>query len=97
MNGLRPDEFLLQGQWRRTAKGLEQDETCQRIESLLKSELHKVRSDPSGWDVLYRDPRDNRLWELTYPDSEAHGGGPPQLRHVTETSAQAKYGALVSK
>ena len=41
--------------------------------------------------ALYRDPNDNRLWELIYPQSEMHGGGPPELRNLTFNEARQKY------
>jgi hypothetical protein len=42
--------------------------------------------------VLYRDPQDGRLWELTYPHSDWHGGEPPDLRHISSGEAASKYG-----
>ena len=55
----------------------------------------KLGGDASGWDVLFRDPTDGRLWELIYPQSEPHGGGPPQLRCLTADEARQKYGVHV--
>jgi Immunity protein 27 len=43
-------------------------------------------------DVLYVDPSDSRYWELIYPDSQLHGGGPPTLRNLSEAAARKKYG-----
>ena len=45
----------------------------------------------AGWETLYRDPRDGRLWELTYPQSEMHGGGPRRLHVLSRDEAAAKY------
>ncbi len=42
--------------------------------------------------MLYRDPADNRLWELSYPNSALHGGGPPMLRNCTLLEFKLKYG-----
>ena len=50
----------------------------------------KVATDSSGWDILYKDPRDGRFWELTYPDSSFHGGGPPRLENFSATEAGSK-------
>jgi hypothetical protein len=41
--------------------------------------------------VLYVDPTDGRYWELTYPQGDMQGGGPPQIRVVSEEDAQARY------
>ena len=71
------------------------DETCQRINELTTSHLKELGRDSSGWDVLYRDPDDGRLWELTYPQSELQGGGPPQLRCLTTDEAKKKYSPAV--
>jgi hypothetical protein len=57
--------------------------------------LRRLGSDPSGWDTLYRDPNDGRLWELTFPDSDSEGGGPPRLACLDVDAAREKYGAVV--
>jgi len=49
----------------------------------------------SGRDDLYRDPDDGRLWELTWPQSDMHGGGPHRLSCLTIDAARMKYGAVV--
>jgi hypothetical protein len=64
---------------------------CERVEWLVTSQLHRVATDPSGWNTLYEDPRDGRLWELTYPKSEMHGGGPPTLTVVAKDEARHRY------
>jgi hypothetical protein len=64
----------------------------QRIFELVKSDLVEVKSDASGWDILYRDKHDMRYWEFIYPQSYMHGGGPPQLRNLTSEEACNKYG-----
>ena len=88
---LRPDETTLVGQWQTTAQGMVADEVSRRIQFLVAGALVKVAS--SGWETLFRDPSDQRFWELTYPQSELHGGGPPRLSNVTSTYASQKYGA----
>src|ERR1700723_3459159 len=52
----------------------------------------KIAESTSGWEALYRDPSDGRYWERTYPQSETHGGGPPQLSTITLDEAERKYG-----
>jgi hypothetical protein len=44
-----------------------------------------------GWDVLYRDPRDGRFWELTYPHGDVQGGGPPRLHLLSVEELRGKY------
>jgi hypothetical protein len=92
---LLPDETSLVGAWVVSGDGMSGDAVCDRIESLVESELKQVASDESGWYVLYRDPRDGRLWELNYPQGEMHGGGPPALTVVSIENARRKYGASV--
>ncbi|MDT7526243.1 Imm27 family immunity protein [Pseudidiomarina sp. GXY010] len=44
-----------------------------------------------GWTNLFKDPNDNRLWELTYSSSDSHGGGAPVLSLVSLDEARSKY------
>lgn len=73
---------------------IEGDATCARIESLISGYLVALGSDESGWDALYRDPETGFLWELTWPQSNLHGGGPPRLAIVCAEHMRAKYGAV---
>jgi hypothetical protein len=88
---LRPDETLLEGEWIVSANGVVGGETCKRIEALTRDVLEHLANDSSGWESLFRDPADGRLWELYYPRGEMHGGGPPGLRNVSEPQARSKY------
>jgi hypothetical protein len=67
------------------------DITWARIDWLAQHHLQKIASSTSGWETLYRDPNDGRLWERTYPQSEAHGGGPPRLSTFAADAAEKKY------
>lgn len=87
-----PNETLITGRWFTSDGRVVVDEACERIEVLTQSHLVQVGQDGSGWDTRYRDPNDGRFWELTYPQSDIHGGGPPQLRCVAASKASAKYG-----
>jgi len=69
-------------------------EDSQRIRWLIDAHLVRVTTDASGWRVLYRDPSDDRLWELSYPRSEMHGGGPPKLTCIPRQQAEAVYKEL---
>jgi hypothetical protein len=91
---IQPTETQLTGKWPSRDGRAVADETCERINELVRSHLQKLGHDASGWEVLYRDPDDGRLWELTYPQSGLQGGGPPQLRCLTTAEAKKKYGAV---
>jgi hypothetical protein len=52
------------------------------IDRLRNEELTLVQTDRSGWTMLYRDNVAGRFWELDYPRSEMHGGGPVRLREL---------------
>jgi hypothetical protein len=88
-------ETELRGAWLAKDGKVVPDEACERIEWLTGKRLERVGTDSSGWEVLYRDPRDGRLWEKTYPHSGCHGGGPPMLVAISEETAEAKYGAQI--
>ena len=49
---------------------------------------------PARWSVLFRDPGDGRLWELTYPESGSQGGGPPRLTCIDADVARKKFGSV---
>jgi hypothetical protein len=91
MMHILPSETSLVGQWLFKDGHVTTDEMCRRIESLIENYLDELGRDTTGWDVLYRDPKDRRLWELTYPLSDMHGGGPPQLTLVSFEQVSAKY------
>jgi hypothetical protein len=88
---LQPDELMLSGKWLVEGGSVVADDVCRRIEWLVEAQLERLAADSSGWDTLYRDPRDGRLWERTYPQSEMHGGGPPELSVILPEVAAAKY------
>lgn len=79
------------GKWIYENGVMRKDETTHQIEWLINNHLKKIATDKTGWDVLYLDPDDKRLWELTYPQSEMHGGGPPSLINISNEEAKKKY------
>lgn len=89
---INSNETEIRGNWKTVDGKSVADESTRRIEVLVKQYLKEVRRDVSGWDVLFTDPSDGRFWELTYPQSELHGGGPPLLRWLTEHQVRKKYG-----
>ena len=90
---LRPDETDLVGKWVKDGNRIVADQVELRIGELIGHELKKIAVNPDagGWEVLFRDPHDGRYWELTYPQSEMHGGGPKRLTSLSPTAACAKY------
>lgn len=67
------------------------DETEHLIERLLSDHLLEVAVSEAGWETLYRDRRDNTLWELSYHSSALHGGGARTLAQVTQKYASHKF------
>jgi hypothetical protein len=89
---LAPDEQELAGSWAEPGRGSVHDEVDRRILWLVSHRLTLLGVAEGGWCQLYRDPRDGRLWELTFPHGSLHGGGPRRLVHVEEAAARARYG-----
>jgi hypothetical protein len=88
---IKADETMLVGQRVLKDGRPVADDVSKRIAALTKSHLVEIGHDASGWLTLYRDPSDGRLWELDYPQSELHGGGPPRLRAISPEVARQKY------
>jgi hypothetical protein len=89
------NERKIRGEWVVKQGVVQADGNCRRIQALLSEHLHLLGRDASGWDQLYVDPDDDRYWELTYPESELHGGGPPLLQCLTEEEAREKYSHII--
>lgn len=90
---LQPNECLLTGSWSYSNNAMQADDVCRRIELLVSTDLKKIASSPKwgDWEQLFQDPLDGRYWEKTYPHGEMQGGGPPQLKWLSEDEARAKY------
>jgi hypothetical protein len=88
---LQPTESDLIGQWILVEGKMIKDQVSERIDELVKKYLLKIRVHESGWNALYQDPSDGRYWELTYPYSEMHGGGPPRLSVIAISHATEKF------
>ena len=50
-----------------------------KITDLLKDKLERLNVTDGGWRRLLRRSTDGSLWELSFPQSEMHGGGPRVL------------------
>ena len=91
----KPDrgENCIVGKWVETEDGsVVQDSACDRVQWLTESYFEQIAVDGDNWCALYRDPDDGSYWELTYPQSHMHGGGPPALNRISESVALEKYG-----
>ncbi len=88
---IRPEENEIRCDWKLEDGRIVGSPECDRINTLVKSFLRKIASDASGWNKLYQDPSDGRFWELTYPSSHMHGGGPPLLVCISESDAHKRY------
>lgn len=87
-------ETDLVGQWVAKGRKVVGDAVTGRIEWLVSQHLVLLGSAARGWDELYRDPVSGKLWELTWPQSQLHGGGPPRLTVISADDIRAKYGIL---
>ena len=55
------------------------------LTDFIAGNLEKIRTDASGWHVLYRDRSNADFCEPTYPHGEMHGGGPRLLTCLGHT------------
>jgi hypothetical protein len=89
---LNSAETDLIGSWINGKDGLEADPIERRIGWLTKHYLREMATTPRGWDILYRDPNDDRYWELTYPRSVMQRAGPMRLTNIPKETARRKFG-----
>jgi hypothetical protein len=73
---------------------------CKGLDSLRGTEaqeyardhLVELKVDDLNWIVLYRCPGSGLYWKAWYPQSEAHGGGPPELSKIEKERAEREFG-----
>ena len=95
--GIAPNETEIIGSWVEVNHQMTEDDASRRITSLIETELQHIATTKDGWEKLYRDTDDGRYWELTYPYSEMHGGGPRALLLATPKKVQDKYGVSMGR
>ena len=44
--------------------------------------LLKISIDHENWTKEYVDEVNGQKWVMDFPDSDAHGGGPPRLKRI---------------
>lgn len=95
---LGPNETEVRGRWigggRDHGRPVE-DESCRRVWALVDDGLVRAGADSSGWNILHIDPSDGRYWELSFPESSRHGGGPPALAVISRDDAERRYGVAI--
>jgi hypothetical protein len=87
---LQPSETVLTGSWIVEDERVVSDDVGKRVKWLVGSRLKHLAG--SGWEILYQDPSDGRLWLLTYPNGDWQGGGPAQLIAISHEDATSKFG-----
>jgi hypothetical protein len=88
---LAPREREVVGRWLVMGDGRTADAVELRIRWLVSARLLPLGSADDGWEWLFRDPRDGRLWELTFPEGSVHGSGPRRLAVIDAGAAKIKY------
>jgi hypothetical protein len=56
------------------------------------SEFELVGNRRNAWDMMFRDPKTRKFWEIVYPAE----GGPRQLRPITSHEARIQYSGAFS-
>lgn len=93
---LDTSEVVLTGQWIAKSGSVTQDKVCERIQWLVDFVLQEIAVDRSKWRTLYLDPNEGGYWELSYPESHMHGGGPPELKRISSSEIKIKYGENIN-
>lgn len=75
------DKKEIIGHWKFENGNVIADSNCKIIESMIKQELTKIGTSDDGWTIIYK-ANDGTIWELSYPQSHYHGGGPPKLVQI---------------
>jgi hypothetical protein len=57
------------------------DANCQLIDSMIKNDFEEIEYSKDGWTRRYKHTNGS-IWELSYPESHLHGGGPPKLSRI---------------
>lgn len=88
MNQILENETEIIGQYLLVNNELVVNENVERVYNLINNNLKFLSVDESGWDALYIDESDLRLWERIYLESHLHGGGPPSLFLISYDNAK---------
>jgi len=89
---LRSNEECIVGGWEVVDGVTVEDYNTRRVFYVTSNLLHVIGEDPSAWRTLYQDKSDGRYWQLSYDNSDTHGGGTPLLRCISRLEAMKKHG-----
>lgn len=79
-------------EWKLQGKKIIESSECLDIKRMLESELIEIATRDDGWIKLLKHKTTDEIWELDYPQSEMHGGGPPTLENLSKMEIKARYG-----
>lgn len=90
-------EIEIVGKWIEQSAGkVVADQSCERIDWLVKHALKEISVNGDNWEALYQNPKDGAYWEMSYPTSHMLGGGPPKLSKLSSSQAKERYGASIN-
>jgi len=75
------NEKVIIGKWKFENGKVTADSNCKIIENMIKNDFTKIGTSKDGWTTKYK-ANDGTIWELSYPESHLHGGGPPKLVQI---------------
>jgi hypothetical protein len=55
--------------------------------------LVQLKVDDVSWKVLWENPQTGEFWKEYFPQSEVHGGGPPEFLKISEQQARQEFGS----
>ncbi len=84
-------QSVLVGKWSLQDGKIVGNDVCEQIQTLIREELDELARSADGWSILFIDNASSVHWELSYPNSGQHGGGPPMLTQVSFEKVKHKY------
>jgi len=95
MAALRPNETVLQGYWLDLGSRVVPDSNWERINALVANQLELLATGDDGITRLFRDPADDRFWELA-PVAAHLPQGPPILTALSQEQVYSRYPQVIS-
>ena len=85
---------IIKGNWLVVDEKIVGDSICEIIENMIANNLDEVGNREGGWITLFKEKTTGKFWERTFPESNMHGGGPPQLELLSKNDIKERYGKL---